>query len=72
MMSWQGSGAPVWDAERLRIAADAAGVGLCSWNVDTDEIAMDDRGHALGGRRGTARSPSKTCPRASPRRTSTG
>jgi two-component sensor histidine kinase len=49
MMSWQGSGAPVWDAERLRIAADAAGVGLWSWNVDTDEIAMDDRGHALWG-----------------------
>ena len=49
MMSWEGSGAPVWDAARLRIAADAAGVGLWSWNVDTDEIAMDDRGHTLWG-----------------------
>ncbi len=48
-MSWEGSGAPVWDAERLRTAADAAGLGLWSWNVDTDEIAMDDRGHALWG-----------------------
>ncbi len=48
-MSWEGSGAPVWDAERLRIAADAAGIGLWSWNVDTDAIAMDERGHALWG-----------------------
>ena len=48
-MSWEGSDAPVWDAERLRTAADAAGVGLWSWNVDTDEIAMDDRSHALWG-----------------------
>ncbi len=46
-MSWEGSDAPVWDAVRLRIAADAAGVGLWSWNVDTDEIAMDDRSHDL-------------------------
>ncbi len=46
-MSWEGSDAPVWDAARLRSAADAAGVGLWSWNVDTDEIAMDDRGHHL-------------------------
>ena len=49
MMSWEGSGAQVWDAERLRIAADAAGVGLWSWNVDTDEIAMDERSHHLWG-----------------------
>lgn len=48
-MSWEGSDAPVWDAARLRIAADAAGVGLWSWNVDTDAIAMDERGHALWG-----------------------
>jgi hypothetical protein len=51
-MSWQGSDALVWDAERLRIAADAAdaaGIGLWSWNVDTDEIAMDERAHALWG-----------------------
>ena len=33
----------VWDANRLRIATDAAGVALWSWNVDTDEIALDER-----------------------------
>lgn len=48
-MSWQGSGALVWDAERLRIATEAAGVALWSWNVDTDEIAMDNRAHGLWG-----------------------
>ena len=46
-MLWDGSGAPVWDAERLRIAADAAGIALWSWNVDTDEIALDERARAL-------------------------
>jgi two-component sensor histidine kinase len=46
-MSWDGSGALVWDAERLRIATNAAGVALWSWNVDTDEIAMDERAHGL-------------------------
>jgi two-component sensor histidine kinase len=49
MVSWQGSGALIWDAERLRIATDAAGVALWSWNVDTDEIAMDERAHGLWG-----------------------
>ncbi len=44
-----GSGALVWDAERLRIATDAAGVALWSWNVDTDDIALDERAHALWG-----------------------
>ena len=48
-MSWEGSGALVWDAERLRIAADAAGVALWSWNIDTDEIALDERAHKLWG-----------------------
>ena len=48
-MSWEGSSALVWDAERLRIATDAAGVALWSWNVDTDEIAMDERAHGLWG-----------------------
>jgi two-component sensor histidine kinase/PAS domain-containing protein len=40
---------PVWDANRLRIATDAAGVCLWSWNVDTDQISMDERAHALWG-----------------------
>ncbi len=48
-MSWEGSGALVWDAERLRVATDAAGVALWSWNVDSDEIAMDERAHSLWG-----------------------
>ena len=48
-MSRKGSDASVWSAERLRIATDAAGVGLWSWDVDTDAIAMDDRGRALWG-----------------------
>jgi PAS domain S-box-containing protein len=39
----------VWDANRLRIATDAAGVALWSWNVDTDQIDMDERAHRLWG-----------------------
>ena len=39
----------MWDAHRLRVATDAAGVALWSWNVDTDEIAMDERAHGLWG-----------------------
>ena len=42
-MSGKGSGALVWNAQRLRTATDAAGVALWSWNVDTDEIALDER-----------------------------
>jgi two-component sensor histidine kinase/PAS domain-containing protein len=38
-----------WDTHRLRIATDAAGVALWSWNVDSDKIAMDDRAHGLWG-----------------------
>ena len=49
MVSGEGSSALVWDAERLRIAADAAGVALWSWNVDTDEIGLDERAHNLWG-----------------------
>ena len=48
-MPWEGSSDPVWDAERLRIAADAAEVALWSWNVDTDEVALDERAHHLWG-----------------------
>ena len=39
----------VWDTNRLRVATDAAGVGLWSWNVDTDAFAMDERAHRLWG-----------------------
>jgi two-component sensor histidine kinase len=46
-MSAQDATPPVWDAHRLRIASDAAGVALWSWNVDTDSIAMDERARSL-------------------------
>ena len=45
----QSASPPVWDANRLRIATAAAGVALWSWNVDTDEIALDERARALWG-----------------------
>jgi len=38
-----------WDTRRLRIATEAAGVALWSWNTATDEIALDDRACALWG-----------------------
>lgn len=47
MMSPEGPGALVWDAERLRVATDAAGCALWSWNVDTDDIALDEHARAL-------------------------
>ena len=49
VMPWQGANALVWDAERLRIATDAAGVALWSWDMDTGEVAMDERAHSLWG-----------------------
>ena len=48
-MLGEGANAPVWDTDRLRIATDAAGVALWSWNIDTDEIALDERAHGLWG-----------------------
>lgn len=33
---------PLWDAQNLRRAIQAAGVGLWSWNVDNDRFAMDE------------------------------
>lgn len=38
-----------WDARRLRIATQAAGVGLWAWNVDTDRIVLDDQACDLWG-----------------------
>jgi two-component sensor histidine kinase len=40
---------PDWDLEHLRAAVDAAGVGLWTWNVETDEITMDTRSYNLWG-----------------------
>ena len=39
--------APEWDHADLRRAVDAAGVAMWLWNVDTDNLAMDPRGHDL-------------------------
>ncbi len=36
-----------WDPEHLRAAIEAAGVGLWWWNVENDEIAMDEHAYAL-------------------------
>lgn len=38
-----------WGARQLRLAIDAAGVALWSWNVDTDTITMDDHAFDLWG-----------------------
>jgi two-component sensor histidine kinase len=46
-VSTDGSDGLTWSAERLRFAADAAGIALWSWQVDTDGITMDDHGYQL-------------------------
>ena len=38
-----------WDARHLRLAVDAAGIALWSWNVDTDRLTMDERAFRLWG-----------------------
>lgn len=38
-----------WRAKQLRLAIDAAGVAMWSWNVDTDRITMDDSAFELWG-----------------------
>lgn len=37
----------VWDQKHLRLAIDAAGVAMWSWNVDTDSFSMDKHGYEL-------------------------
>lgn len=39
----------IWDVDHLRAAVEAAGVGLWSWNVDTDQVALDHRAFDLWG-----------------------
>ena len=41
------SPATIWNAKHLRLAIDAAGVALWSWNVDTDHFTMDPHGCTL-------------------------
>jgi two-component sensor histidine kinase len=36
-----------WSARHLRLAIDAAGIALWSWNVDTDHFTMDVQGYKL-------------------------
>ena len=43
------SSPPVWSDKHLRIAVDAAGVALWSWNVDNDTLTMDETGYRLWG-----------------------
>ena len=38
-----------WKSKHLHLAIEAAGVALWSWNVDTDELTMDERAYALWG-----------------------
>jgi PAS domain-containing protein len=38
-----------WTHDHLRRAVEAAGVTLWSWNVDTNELTMDERAFALWG-----------------------
>lgn len=40
---------PAWNTPHLRLAIEAAGVALWSWNVDTDRFTMDERGYELWG-----------------------
>jgi len=38
---------PLWSADHLRLAIEAAGVALWSWNVDSDKLTMDESGYRL-------------------------
>jgi PAS domain-containing protein len=40
---------PVWTEDHLRLAIEAAGVALWSWNVDNDKLTMDKRGYVMWG-----------------------
>ena len=40
---------PVWGERNLRLAIEAAGVALWSWNVDNDKLTMDESGYHLWG-----------------------
>ena len=42
-------GPTLWDEAHLRLAIDAAGVALWSWNVETDRLRLDGHGFQLWG-----------------------
>ena len=45
----QSTSPAVWDPRHLRIATEAAGIALWSWNVDTDEIHASTLSSGLSG-----------------------
>ena len=60
-MSLINSEPAAWNARHLRLAIDAAGVALWSWNVDTDKLTMDGHGYDLWGVERSELFVSKTC-----------
>ncbi|MBC7667145.1 MAG: histidine kinase [Gemmatimonadaceae bacterium] len=48
-MSAAQSNPQLWDTKQLRRALVAAGVALWSWNVDSDQLVMDELGYGLWG-----------------------
>jgi hypothetical protein len=38
---------PIWGAKRLRLAVEAAGIALWSWDIERDRLEMDQRGFDL-------------------------
>lgn len=40
---------PIWTEGNLRLAIEAAGVALWSWNVDNDTLIMDEPAYRLWG-----------------------
>ncbi|AWN40071.1 sensor histidine kinase [Methylobacterium durans] len=49
MLEAQSASSPAWGERHLRLAIDAAGVALWSWNVDNDAFTMDERAFVLWG-----------------------
>ena len=49
MLSDDQSKPPMWGEKHLRLAIDAAGVALWSWNVDNDKLTMDEHGYEMWG-----------------------
>jgi hypothetical protein len=37
---------PRWHEKHLRLAIEAAGVALWSWNVENDKLTMDEHGYS--------------------------
>jgi two-component sensor histidine kinase len=40
---------PIWNEKRLRFAIEGAGVALWAWNVDTDDLLLDQRSYNMWG-----------------------